>query len=183
MPFDSLTLCPLDLPLTPDATLEAAAARAGLAHLDLALLERHKAAELERHAPGWAYRHRSALQPAFGLTVVACNLGFIVLEARGLTTAAIVMGAGLLAVVALGMLKTMRGPARWEERPARDLTEVHPQIADAARRLRLQLPDVELHLGELFQDRVMLDPYLVAVAGEERLLLGIWNGETVIFCV
>jgi hypothetical protein len=181
MPFDGLTFRSLALlPLTPDTTLETAAARAGLKHLDFALLERHKAAEIERHEPGWLYRHRGALQPAFGLAVVACSLGFVVLEARGLGVAAGALGVVLLAMVALAMLKTMRGPARWEERSAPDLSEVHPQIADAARRLRKQRPDVELRLGELFQDRVMLDPYLVAVAGDEQLLLGIWDGATVI---
>jgi hypothetical protein len=181
MPFDSLTLCSPDLPsLAPELTLEAAAARAGLKHLDLALLERHKSAELERHAPNWMYRHRNALQIAFGLTVVASSLGFIVLEACGLPVAAAFVGAGLLAVVVLSMLKTMRGPARWEERSAPDFHAIHPQIAQVARRLRAELPDVELRLGELFQDRVMLDPYLVAIAGPERMLLGIWNGETVL---
>lgn len=183
MPFDGLTVRSFDLlPLTPDTTLEAAAARAGLQPLDLALLERHKAAEIERHEPGWLYRHRSALQPAFGVAVVACSIGFIVLEARGFAVPAAALGIALLAMVALAMLKTMRGPAHWEERSVPDLTEVHPQIADAARRLRMRRPDVELRLGELFQHRVMLDPYLVAVAGDERVLLGIWDGATVIAC-
>lgn len=184
MPFDSLTLRPLDLlPVAPpNTTLEVAAARAGLERLDLALLERHKAAEIQCHAPGWVYRHRGALQPAFGLAVVACSLCFVLLEARGLAFAAAAIGASLLGMIALAMLKTMRGPAHWEERSAPDLSEVHPQIADAARRLRAQHPDVEFRLGELFQDRVMLDPYLVAVAGNEQLLLGIWNGPAIILC-
>ena len=183
MPFDSLTLRPRDLlPTPPSTSLEAAAARAGLKRLDSALLERHKAAELERHPPSWGYRHRAALQPAFGLTVVACSLCFILLEAHGLPIAAGTLGACLLTMVTLAMLKTLRGPAHWEERSAPDLTTVHPQIADTARRLLAQRPDVEFRLGELFRDRVMLDPYLVAVAGNERLLLGIWNGPAVILC-
>lgn len=46
MPFDSLTFRSPDLhSLAPTMTLEAAAARAGLKRLDLALLERHKSAE------------------------------------------------------------------------------------------------------------------------------------------
>jgi len=95
MPFDSLTLHPLGPhPHAPNALLEAAATRAGLKRLDLALLERHKTTELDRHAPGWAYRYRSALQIVFGLTVVASSLGFIVLEMRGLPIAAAGMGAG-----------------------------------------------------------------------------------------
>jgi hypothetical protein len=181
MPFDSLTFRSPDLhSLAPTMTLEAAAARAGLKRLDLALLERHKSAELARHAPSWSYRHHTALQLAFGLTVVASSLGCVVLEARVLPIAATAVGAGLLGMIALAMLKTMRGPARWEERSVPDLFAVHPQIANGARRLRIERPDVEFRLGELFQDRVMLDPYLVAVAGNERLLLGIWNAETVL---
>jgi hypothetical protein len=183
MPFDSLTLRSLDLlPLLPPDTLEAAAVRAGLTRLDLALLERHKASELERHASGWAYRHRGALQPAFGLTVIAASRGFVLLEASALTLAAAAVGGALLALMALAMLKTMRGPAHWEERSVPDPDTVHPQIADAARRLLAQSPNAKFRIGELFQDRIMLDPYLLAVSGDERLLLGIWNGKTVILC-
>jgi hypothetical protein len=183
MPFDSLTLRSSDLvPLAPNRPLAEAATRAGLKHLDLALLDRHKAAELDCHPPSWAYRHRRALQPAFGLAIVAISLGFIGLEASGLTIAAACLGTCQLAIVALAMMKTMRGRARWEERSVSDLTAVHPQIAVSALRLQAQLPDVKFRIGELFQDRVMLDPYLVAVAGDERLLLGIWNGTSVVLC-
>jgi hypothetical protein len=35
-------------------------------------------------------------------------------------------------------------------------------------------------LGELIQDRITLDPYLVAEYGEDRAVLGIWDGDTLI---
>ena len=112
--------------------------------------------------------------------MIAASLGFVLLEASALTLAAAAVGGALLALMALAMLKTMRGPAHWEERSVPDT--VHPQIADAARRLHAQSPNAKFRIGELFQDRIMLDPYLLAVSGDERLLLGIWNGKTVILC-
>jgi hypothetical protein len=183
MPFDSLMVRSLDQrPAAPLPRLEAAAARLGLQLLDLELLERHKAAELQRHAPSWAYRHRTALRLAFGLAMVAGLLGFVALAAHGFVLASGCAAVAVLGLLVLAQAKRMRGPAHWEERPALDLAEVHPRIAESARRLRVELPEVEFRLGELFQDRILLDPYLVAVRGEERLLLGIWDGTTLLLC-
>jgi hypothetical protein len=182
MPFDSMMFRPLASPLPAPDTLEAAAARAGLKCFDLELLERHKAFELRRHRPSWAYRHRTALRLAFGLTMVAGLLGFVGLAAHGHALASSCTIACVLALLVLAQLNRMRGPAHWEERLAPDLGEVHPRIAESAQRLRAQAPDVEFRLGELLQERVLLDPYLFAIRGDERLLLGIWNDATVLLC-
>ncbi|HKT19682.1 MAG TPA: hypothetical protein VJR47_16650 [Stellaceae bacterium] len=182
MPFDAIMLrspAP-NLPGLPP--LEAAAARAGLKRFDLALLERHKSLELGRHPPSWGYRYRGLLRLAFGLVLVAGGLGFIELAAHGSPLAGIGMAICLIALLAFVQSKKMRGPAHWQERPAPALAGVHPRIAHEARRLRAELPEVEFRLGELVQDRVLLDPYLVAIKGDERLLLGIWNGTTVLVC-
>lgn len=175
MPFDSLTLA-------PGETLQTAASKAGLTIVDLALLERHKAAELRRHEPGWAYRHRATLQIGFGIGVVAGFIGFLLLNSQGFTAPALAMVVALCGLVAFAFTMPIRGPARWEERAEPDLALVHPCVARSARSLREKLPDVEFRVGELFQQETKLDPYLVAEHGDGRLLLGIWDGDNVIFC-
>jgi hypothetical protein len=35
-------------------------------------------------------------------------------------------------------------------------------------------------LGELLQQQVVLDPYLLIVYGNERICLGIWDGRRII---
>jgi hypothetical protein len=162
--------------------LQVAAIRSGLRCFDIAVLERHKAAALQEHPPGWIYRHRNVLQPVLGLTLIASFLGLVLLEAQNHGVAAAVLAVTLFAVISVALLKPMRGPARWEERPDPDLGAIHPRIADSAHRLRAQLPDVRFRIGELFQEKVQLDPYLVATYRGEQLLLGIWEGERVILC-
>ena len=75
---------------------------------------------------------------------------------------------------------TVRGPALWRERAIMNLDVVHPAIRAAARRLQKRLPGVSFQLGELTQDRVTLDPYLIAEYGNERAILGIWDGDRLI---
>lgn len=175
MPFDSLTLAPSE-------TLQTAASEAGLAIVDLGLLERHKAAELKRHEPGWAYRHRATLQIGFGIAVVAGFVGFLLLNSQGFTAPALAMVVALCGLIAFALTMPIRAPARWEERVEADLASVPPCIARSARTLREKFPEVEFRVGELFQREIKLDPYLVAGHDDARLLLGIWDGDKVIFC-
>ena len=55
-------------------------------------------------------------------------------------------------------------------------------IRQSAERLRRRLPGVSFVLGELYQEQVRLDPYLVAEYGAARVVLGIWDGEEVVAC-
>ena len=175
MPFDSLTLAPQD-------QLQIAASKAGLEIVDLVLLERHKSAEIKRREPGWAYRHRAILRMAFGISVIAGFIGFLLLDGQGFTFPALAMAASVASLVVAVLTIPMRGPAHWQERAEPDLASVHPRVARSARALREQLPEAEFRIGELFQRQVKLDPYLIAVYGNERLLLGIWDGDDLIFC-
>ena len=49
-----------------------------------------------------------------------------------------------------------------------------------ARALQKQVPGSALILGELVQERAVLDPYLLLVRGGERVCLGIWDGNTIV---
>ena len=55
-------------------------------------------------------------------------------------------------------------------------------MRDAALRLQRRLPGVGFIEGELFQERVRLDPYLVAEYGDARVVLAIWDEDRVIAC-
>lgn len=172
---------PFDGKLFPASeTLSAALQASGLDRLDLDLLARHKAAELNRNPPGWLYRHRTPVRLAYGLALIGGFICFAMLGAHGPAPSAIAAAAATSALILAALLVPMRGPARWVERPEQDLRSVHPAIRESALRLRGRLPDAEFRVGELFQNRVKLDPYLVADYRGARILLGIWDGETVI---
>ena len=57
---------------------------------------------------------------------------------------------------------------------------VPPSIAAPARLLLRDLPGATLTLGELVQDAVVLDPYLLLEYQGERICLGIWDDDLVI---
>lgn len=82
------------------------------------------------------------------------------------------------------MLVPIKGPAQWRERVIFDLREhqAPAAIREAALRLQDRLPEIRLVVGELVQDRVTLDPYLLAEHGDARAVLGIWDGDQVIAC-
>ena len=60
------------------------------------------------------------------------------------------------------------------------LDTVHPKIRQSAACLQEWLPGLSFKLGELVQDRVVLDPYLIAEYRDEWAVLGIWDGQRII---
>ena len=54
------------------------------------------------------------------------------------------------------------------------------RIALLARDLRREAPGSILVLGELVQQEVVLDPYLLLERDGERVCLGIWDGRRII---
>ena len=55
-------------------------------------------------------------------------------------------------------------------------------IRGFAHTVKREFPPARLIIGELRQDTVVLDPYLIAEYGDDRVVLGIWDGEQVIAC-
>jgi hypothetical protein len=84
------------------------------------------------------------------------------------------------ALALMPLLLSSAGPARWEETHDPDLSLVHPEVRDAALRLKANFPQARFVLGELYQERTRLDPYLVAEYRGARVLLGIWGAERLI---
>ena len=177
MPFDSLTLVPSARDL-----LAAAASRSGLNLIAPEALEAHKAAQLLQHPPSRLYRHRNALLLGQGLVLLGGIVAFFALSSADDYGLAFAACCAALVIAFSVMSIPVQAPAAWQERGLHDFGEVHPAIREAALRLQAQLPDVHFRIGELFQDRIRLDPYLVALHGEARIVLGIWDDERVIAC-
>ena len=177
MPFDGVNFA-----LSAQDVLEAAMSASGLEPIDPCLLDRHKAEQIRRHPAGWAYRHQLAIALAQVAVLIASGGLFVGLlsahqMAWGFASGLAMFGLGL------SMLAVpVKGPARWRERAAGDLSELPPAIREAAGQLQRRLPGVAFVVGELYQERVRLDPYLVAEYGNARAVLGIWDGDKVIAC-
>lgn len=182
MPFDGANLVVEDLVLSPQEILESALFRGGLKPVEPCVLARHMAEQIRRHPAGWAYRHQRAVELAQVAVLVAGVVSFV-----GLFSADRVVWGAAAALAAFGlgvlpMLAPTKGPARWRERGVDDLREVPAEIRERALRLQRRLPEIGYAVGELYQDRVRLDPYLLAEYGEARAILGIWDGDEVIAC-
>lgn len=160
--------------------LELALLECGFETVDPAALDAHKAAEIEKHPAGWLYRHRSAIQvTSVALLIAGAVAAFAMASAQHEGFSLLVALVPLCFIIALSTVP-VRGPAFWREQAIYDLSVVHPAVQRAAQRLQDLLPEVRYILGELIQDRTMLDPYLIAEYRNERVVLGIWEGERLI---
>ena len=174
MPFDGAGL-------TPRQMLESAALADGIGIVDLGFLEAHKADQIGRHPPGWLYRHAFAVRFGQSFLLIGGAVALDLLGASGATALGIAVALLAFGLAVAPLFLATRGPARWEERLDWDLRQAHPAVRESALRLKQNLPQVRFFTGELFQERVKLDPYLVAEYRGARILLGIWDDERLIF--
>ncbi len=170
---------PFDAARSPQDILDTAVAVSGLERLDLAVLESHKLEQVHSHPPGWLYRHAIGVQLGQSWLLLTGIAALGLLGANGLTDWGIAVAIATFLFAVAPLLVPTRGPARWCERLTWDFRAVHPAVAERALMLKRQFPEVRFFLGELYQDRVKLDPYLVAEYRGARVLLGIWDGERV----
>ena len=158
----------------------------GIAPIPLDALDRHRIRQVQLHPPSFFYRHRW-IAPL--LTVSSFGVSVAAAAVVGTSAAAVtVILAGMLPALAGIILasRKVRGEAYWVERRLleRDLAaaKVPPAISRLAQTVKRELAPARLILGELRQDTVVLDPYLIVEFGEERVVLGIWDGDEVIAC-
>jgi hypothetical protein len=177
MPFDGATLA-----FSAQDVLESAMSASGLAPVERGVLERHKAEQIRRHPAGWAYRHQQAIALAQVAVLIASVGLFVVMLSAHEVPWGFAGGLAMFGLASSVLFFPVRGPAQWRERGSEDLHEVPPMIRETAELLQHRLPGVGFVVGELFQDRIRLDPYLVAEYGEARVVLGIWDGGEVIAC-
>jgi hypothetical protein len=177
MPFDGARFAFSDHEL-----LDAALSESGLRAIDPGCLARHAAEQLRRHPANWAYRHQHAIALA-QIAVLLTGVGlFVGLLSAQHFPSALIAGLAMFGLGSSVLLLPVKGPAEWRERPLADLALVPSPIREAAERLRNRLPGTELVIGELYQERVRLDPYLVAEFGQARAILGIWDGDIILAC-
>ena len=161
----------------------------GATPVPLEALAAHKQAQLERFAPSFWHQHQTWLPVGLiGSVLCMAMSGGI---ANGMLPGSLVpswlslfwLGVMTLLIV-FGVFRVSAG-ARWEERlvAAEMLIElgVPLPIARLARQLSARgIRDRALILGELLQQEVVLDPYLLLECDGERVCLGIWDGRRII---
>lgn len=185
MPFDALVA-----PERPKLLVDILADQ-GISPVSMEALAEHKRAQVDRFAPSFWYRHQAILPIAL-LGSVGCMATTGGLAQRALPGASPLPGWLTLAwmcviglLIAAGVFRVRAG-AHWEERwvPADWLPAlgVPPDVAVLARELMHKVPGAALILGELKQDYVVLDPYLLLDWDGEQVCLGIWDGSEIVAC-
>ena len=185
MPFDAL-IAPARPKLLTDLLADL-----GITPVGQDVLEAHKRAQLDRFAPSFWYRHQPLL-PAALLGSVGCMAATGGLAQRTLAGGSPVSGwltLGWMCVIGLliaaGVFRVRAG-SHWEERwvPVgwlEDLAVPEP-IALLARDLSRLVPGSSLILGELKQEYVVLDPYLMLDCDGVQVCLGIWDDNGIVAC-
>ena len=182
MPFDALLLPPR--PRLLSELLD----DLGATPVPLQALEAHKQAQLQRYAPSFWRQHQTWL-PVGLIGSVAC------MATTGGLSNGMAPGSFLPSSLTLGWLSIMTllivfgvfrvsAGATWEERwvapEALAPLDVPPRIASMARALCREAPGATLILGELKQQEVVLDPYLLLECDNECVCLGIWDGNRIV---
>ncbi len=185
MPFDALIVPSRPTPLAHIAQAY------GIVPVSLAALDEHKQAQLDRFQPSFWYRHQ-ALLPISMVGSVACMA-----STGGVANSMLAPGSmvpsyltlawlGVIGLLVLFGVFRLQAGSYWDERLVfvgeLDGLGVPPAIADVAFMLSRVMPGSTLILGELKQEEVVLDPYLLLGRGDETICLGIWDGDRVIAC-
>lgn len=183
MPFDSATSVARLSPLAE------ALAESGIAPVPLAALAAHKRAQVQKFGPNFWYRHQGLLLaglllPFIGMAATSGLAQGLKDVSPSLPCAVSFAWLCLLPLLFASGLLRLRAGSHWEERwvptAALDRLAVPEEIAETARSLQKQVAGSALILGELVQERAVLDPYLLLVRGGERVCLGIWDGGKVL---
>lgn len=175
MPLDGSNFVPV-----PQKKLTVALAASGLRPVDRLLLDKHKVEQIRKNPPSFIYRHGAAIQFALPVGLAAGLLLVALLLYGDYTAVGVAVGLATLGLAAMALLLPVKRPAQWRERVIDDLAAVHPAIRNSAIELERRLPGVRFRLGELVQNRTVLDPYLIAEYDGDQAILGIWDGQQLI---
>jgi hypothetical protein len=184
MPFDAL-IAPPRPRLLGDVLREQ-----GLKPVSPQALATHKRAQLEAFRPSFWHQHQMWL-PVGLLGSVGCMAasgGFAHQVMPGSVLPSWLTLGWMCVIALLVVFGVFRGHAgsHWEERWVagawlRSLGVPEP-IAAIALSLHREAPGSALILGELVQEEVVLDPYLLLALDGEMVCLGIWDGGRIVAC-
>jgi len=179
MPFDALLL-PARQKLLAEILKDI-----GASPVSLEALAAHKQAQLERFAPSFWYQHQVWL-PVGLIGSVFCMAMSGGISNRMMADSPVPCWLSLFWLITMtllivfGVFRVSAG-ASWEERWVTAgmliTAGVPPPIAALAFEVQREAPDSMLILGELKQQQVVLDPYLLVERDGERVCLGIWDEE------
>lgn len=164
----------------PHPSLERVLQELNVTPVSLDDLVHHRKTMIEANPANWLYRHMDAILGTGTLIGGAC------LFAALLTPYYWLMGGMLvpmLMMIALLSSIRVRGPATWVVQPVTlaQISAVAPaEIAALVRQLKAEMPTVTFRLGKLIQNKVVLDPYIIATDGKTQACLGIWLDEKIV---
>jgi hypothetical protein len=184
MPFDALVA-----PARPKPLAETLQDR-GLSPVSWLTLAEHKRVQLERFRPGFWQQHQTWLPVGLLVSVgsMAASGGFAnrMMPASALPSWLTLAWMCVIALLVVFGVFRGRAGSHWEERWVApgwlSGLGVPEPIATLALQLHREAPGSVLVLGELLQDEVVLDPYLLLVHDGEMICLGIWDEGRIIAC-
>ena len=158
--------------------------------VSLEALAAHKQAQVERFAPSFWFRHQALLPTALlGSVAGMAASGGVAQQLQNGSPWPSVLTLGWMCVIGMligaGVFRVRAG-SHWEERwvPIGWLEDlgVPERIAALARTMHREAPGSALILGELIQDEVVLDPYLLLERDGDLVCLGIWEDGQIVAC-
>lgn len=184
MPFDAFVALERQKPLREIL------ADQGIEPVSLETLAAHKQAQVRRFGPSFWYRHQAMVPTALlgSVAGMAANVGLVQQIGSGSSwCCALILGWMCIIAMLIGVgVVRVRAGSHWEERWAPigwlDDLGVPKRIANVARAACRETPGSTLIMGELVQERVILDPYLLLERGGELICLGIWDDRQIIAC-
>jgi hypothetical protein len=195
MPFDGLVKThTVDL---TQRSIDAVLATLGIQPIPNAVLEQHKAEQVNTHPASLFYRrpilHRMAVLTASAGTIASAFvfLSYNFVPSAASVTALTILSACLMATAELVLFARIKKPAAWRENlesfdTERARVSVPPPILDLIDQIDEVSDGVRFAVGTLYQEHVALDPYIIAETYDartkttSRACLGIWDGDKVI---
>lgn len=174
-------------------TLKQAANTLGIVPISNEYLDEHKRRELVRHPGNPLLKYAAHFELVFNFSLLLlCCIGLIcAICTIMMVTSATWPHVYMMSATSMGSFAavifidykaqhfTMKGPSYWSE--ATGLTTSVPEaIASLAWEIHALVPRATFVIGTLYQSEIDLDPYLVMVLNDERLVLGIWDGKKII---
>lgn len=197
MPFDGMASTHI-LSRAHEQSLDAVLAATGVVPVPQAILHAHKAHEIAKHPPSFFYERRRLLNICgFGSLISSMFVPSVTIPLTLHAPLAVKLAVLVYTVLSFAVLVKLtlftgiREPARWEEYRLRNgeapsQTTIPLPIRQLAVQVQNTDPSVRFIVGTLFQETIMLDPYLCvekidhATGRRETACLGVWDGDNII---